>query len=67
MSSLILLPFVFVTVVMFIVSLQADHLILTKQLIKKFFCLNYFLLLPICFVLLSKKFLQLAGFYFLLS
>ena len=67
MSSLILLPFVFVTVVMFIVSLQADHLILTKQLIKKVFCLNYFLLLPICFVLLSKKFLQLAGFYFLLS
>ena len=36
MSSLILLFFVFVTVVMFIVSLQADHLILTKQLIKKF-------------------------------
>ena len=57
MSSLILLPFVFVTVVMFIVSLQADHLILTKQLIDKDFCLNYFLLLSICFVLLSKKFL----------
>ena len=36
MSSLILLPFVFVTVVMFIVSLQAD-LILTKQLIDKDF------------------------------
>ena len=36
MSSLILLFFVFVTVVMIIVSLQADHLILTKQLIKKF-------------------------------
>ena len=37
MSSLILLPFVFVTVVIFIVSLQADHLILTKQLIEKDF------------------------------
>ena len=37
MSSLIFLPFVFVTVVMLIVSLQADHLILTKQLIDKDF------------------------------
>ena len=52
-----------VTVVTFFVWLQADHLIISKQLIKKVFCLNYFLLLPICFVLLSKKFLQLAGFF----
>ena len=48
LSSLILLPFVFDIVLIFIVSLQADHLIVTKQLRKRFFFLNYFLLVAIC-------------------
>ena len=65
LSKLILLPFVSVTVVMFYVSLQADHLIVTKQLVKKVFSLNNFLLVPICFVLLFKKFQQLVSLFIL--
>ena len=65
LSKLILLPFVSVTVVMFYVSLQADHLIVTKQLRKKVFFLNNFLLVPICFVLLFKKFQQLVSLFIL--
>ena len=65
LSKLILLPFVSVTVVMFYVSLQADHLVVTKQLIKKVFFLNNFLLVPICFVLQFKKFQQLVSLFIL--
>ena len=50
---------------MFFVSLQADNLIVTKQLIKKVFSLNNFLLVPVCFVLLFKKFQQLVSLFLL--
>ena len=46
--------FVSVIVVMFFVSLEADHLI-TKKTTDKVFRLNYFVFVPISFVLLFKS------------
>ena len=50
---------------MFFVSLQADHLIITKTT-DKVFRLNYFVFVPISLVLLFKKLLQLVSLFLLI-
>ena len=56
LCELILLPFVSVTVDMFYVSFQADHLIVRERLIKYVFGLNFLVFVPTCFVQMFHKF-----------